>query len=292
MPVDTCHPLNATHPLHNATLSASAGTGKTWMLTTRIIRLLLAGAPPSSIVAITFTRKAAGEMRERVMARLEEFARANAEQCVSLLAQIGETASADTVEKAGTLHHRLLNDLAGIQFTTFHAFCQDILRRFPMEADVPAGFELLEHSGLALDIAWERLSHHALSNPDSADAQALLYLFEQLGTLYTTQKVLYTFVEQRSDWWAYTGQQEDNRRTEWAIAMLAEYFDPQEEPYQLIDTLDAQLERFTQQLKRRKAATKITHRLSLLSHAQRPEHTRAARYQLLVPVFITSVALA
>lgn len=66
-----------TDPAHSACVHASAGTGKTWQLVTRIIRLLLSGTQPASILAVTFTRKAAAEMMERLGARLRALARAD-----------------------------------------------------------------------------------------------------------------------------------------------------------------------------------------------------------------------
>ena len=67
--------LAAAHPEINATVSASAGTGKTWLLVTRIIRLLLADTEPGSILALTFTRKAAAEMQIRLQERLYQIHR-------------------------------------------------------------------------------------------------------------------------------------------------------------------------------------------------------------------------
>ena len=64
------NPLDACDPALNATVSASAGSGKTWLLITRIVRLLIAGAEPGNIIALTFTRKAAGEMQIRLNERL------------------------------------------------------------------------------------------------------------------------------------------------------------------------------------------------------------------------------
>jgi ATP-dependent helicase/nuclease subunit A len=72
MTTNAADALQATVPTANASVHASAGTGKTWLLTTRIIRLLLAGARPDGILAVTFTRKAAAEMQQRVTERLRE----------------------------------------------------------------------------------------------------------------------------------------------------------------------------------------------------------------------------
>ena len=60
----------ATAPENNVVVHAAAGTGKTWLLTSRIIRLLLTGSEPGAILAITFTRKAAGEIHQRITERL------------------------------------------------------------------------------------------------------------------------------------------------------------------------------------------------------------------------------
>ena len=81
-------PLTAINPQSSATVSASAGTGKTWLLVSRIIRILLAGARPDAILAITFTRKAAAEMQSRLASRLFQFAAADDAGLVQLLQQI------------------------------------------------------------------------------------------------------------------------------------------------------------------------------------------------------------
>src|SRR5512147_2448659 len=56
----------ALDPNHSVVVEACAGSGKTWLLVSRIVRLLLAGVQPGEILAITFTRKAAQEMQERL----------------------------------------------------------------------------------------------------------------------------------------------------------------------------------------------------------------------------------
>lgn len=249
------NPLHAADPYRNATVSASAGTGKTWMLTTRIVRLLLADAPPASILAITFTRKAAGEMRQRVSDRLLELYQASDEERGKLLAMMGEASDAATVAKAKQLYPELLAANQTIRISTFHSFCQDILQGFPLEADIPAGFELLQQAGLTLDLAWDALNQEATKQPEGEIALALDQLFDLLKTLHTTQKTLYRFVEQRTDWWAYTeGQTEP---CEWAITQLKQQLDVPDEPYFLIAQLDRSLDQFNQQLLLRKSNASI-----------------------------------
>ena len=260
------NPLNAANPYRNATVSASAGTGKTWMLTTRIIRLLLAGAPPSSILAITFTRKAAGEMRERVSDRLLELSQCSDEQRAALLTMMGEAVDADVLHRAKHLYWQLLASCETIRISTFHSFCQDILQGFALEAEVPAGFELLQQAGLTMDMAWEQLTHQATQDPNSKIALALDQLFDHLNTLFTTQKALYSFINQRSDWWAYTEGQEDPLG--WAIEQLKLQLEVPDKPYALIERLEPDLAHFAEQLKLRKANASIDKFLAAIGEAR------------------------
>ena len=70
----------ACDPRRSVAVEACAGAGKTWMLVSRILRALLEGCPPQDILAITFTKKAAGEMRQRLQHWLLEFASASDEK--------------------------------------------------------------------------------------------------------------------------------------------------------------------------------------------------------------------
>ena len=117
-------------------LEASAGTGKTRVLVERYVNLLRAGVDPEHILAITFTRKAAAEMRERIVDRLREASR---------LSQI------DLVR-----WRELRERLGDIAISTIDAFCLSLLREFPLEADVDPGF------GLADDTEAPRLVGEAL----------------------------------------------------------------------------------------------------------------------------------
>ncbi|MEE8380164.1 MAG: UvrD-helicase domain-containing protein, partial [Gammaproteobacteria bacterium] len=115
--------LPATDPHRSATVSASAGTGKTWLLVTRLIRILLSGARPDGILAVTFTRKAAAEMQTRLNARLLELAQCSKQELIDRLSEMDITSDVDSLLRARTLYETLLSNPHNIRTTTFHSFC-------------------------------------------------------------------------------------------------------------------------------------------------------------------------
>ncbi len=205
-------PLNAADPRRSAAVMASAGTGKTWLLVTRLIRLLLDGARPDGLLAVTFTRKAAAEMQLRLLQRLRELAECDSAALEQALTQIGTPQDSATRARAQRLYEDLLYSASPLRITTFHAFCQELLRRFPLEADVPAGFEVLESSGILTEAAWDSLFAEATQEPDGALAQSLDILFERCGGLHNTRTTLLEFLAHRGDWWAFCHAGEDALR--------------------------------------------------------------------------------
>lgn len=201
--------LIATHPTTNATVSASAGCGKTWLLVTRIIRLLLAGAEPGSILALTFTRKAAAEMSIRLDERLYDIAISDDAELLKELTDIGAKTDADTCLIARCLYEKNLHALNPVRVLTFHAFCQDILSRFPMEADIPPGFELREDTSLIEQQTWDSLFTLATRYPNGTLAEDLDQLMRTCNGPANTRTALSSFLQQRNDWWAYTQHQSD-----------------------------------------------------------------------------------
>lgn len=197
----TASPSN---PQINATVMASAGTGKTYMLVNRLLRLLLAGARADAILAVTFTRKAAAEMQSRLGERLFTLAAASDEALVAALEQLGVTPDDTSLERARGLYEALHQERRQVRTTTFHAFCQEILLRFPLEAEVPPGFILLDSSAEILRAARDSLIDEASREPDGELATALQQLLDYCGSLDGLERALSSFIAHRGDWWAYT----------------------------------------------------------------------------------------
>jgi ATP-dependent helicase/nuclease subunit A len=119
----------ATDPRRNVVLEASAGTGKTTVLVNRYVNLLKAGVDPTNILAITFTRKAAAEMRQRIVHELQK-------------------AAALSVADAARWHD-LRDRLGDIAISTIDAFCLSLLREFPLEAGLDPGFDIADETLVA-----------------------------------------------------------------------------------------------------------------------------------------------
>jgi ATP-dependent helicase/nuclease subunit A len=128
-PPDQGARLAAVDPTRHVVLEASAGTGKTRVLVDRYVRLLLAGVDPRNILAMTFTRKAAAEMRARVLGSLERLAATDA--------------------SGRRLLQSMRDRLADVQITTIDGFCFSLLREFPLEADVSPAFEVADETEMA-----------------------------------------------------------------------------------------------------------------------------------------------
>jgi ATP-dependent helicase/nuclease subunit A len=116
----------AIEPANDVVLEASAGTGKTRVLVDRYVRLIESDVDPSNILAMTFTRKAAAEMRERV---LSELRRRHAAGRIN-----------------GARWRALLDRIADVQISTIDAFCFSLLREFPLEAGVEPGFDVADET--------------------------------------------------------------------------------------------------------------------------------------------------
>lgn len=135
----------ASAPDAHVWLSASAGTGKTQVLSARVFRLLLRGVDPSAILCLTFTKAGAAEMAARVSQRLAAWVRMKDRDLFADLTALGETGDPEQRDRARTLFAKVLDAPGGgLRIQTIHGFCQGLLAAFPAEAELVPGFRPIE----------------------------------------------------------------------------------------------------------------------------------------------------
>lgn len=135
-------------PANSAFVMANAGSGKTKVLTERVARMLLNRVDPQQILCITFTKAAAAEMSERLFKTLGEWALADSDKLRKNLKEIegadGPARDGLALSEVRRLFARALETPGGLKIQTIHAFCEGMLRRFPLEAGVAPGFAVIE----------------------------------------------------------------------------------------------------------------------------------------------------
>ncbi len=135
----------ASDPAKSVWVSANAGSGKTHVLSERVIRLLLNDVEPSCIICLTYTKAAAAVMANRVFDRLAAWVALDDAALSAAIVKMGEPAPAPAkLRKARRLFARALETPGGLRIQTIHAFCQSVLGRFPLEANIAGRFELMD----------------------------------------------------------------------------------------------------------------------------------------------------
>ena len=170
---------SAADPSASVWVSASAGTGKTKVLTDRVLRLLLSGAEPGRILCLTFTRAAAAEMAIRITGTLGDWTAAGDEILDMALRELLDRAPKDAeFHRARMLFAHVLDTPGGIKILTIHAFCQSLLRRFPLEAGIAPHFAVADDRTAheLLNEAQNRLLRHARQGADEDLAAAAIEL--------------------------------------------------------------------------------------------------------------------
>jgi ATP-dependent helicase/nuclease subunit A len=173
----------AADPASTVFVEANAGSGKTRVLVDRVARLLLDGAEPDRILCVTFTKAAAGEMQTRLFKKLGSWSTLSDDILSKKLDELSGDGVRPDLARARRLFARALETPGGLKIQTLHAFCESLLRRFPLEAGLPPGFEVQDDAaGAALKSeALDAVTGAALRDPAGESARAIASLLAGCG---------------------------------------------------------------------------------------------------------------
>ena len=180
-------------------VAASAGTGKTKVLTDRLLSLMLTGTDPTRVLCLTFTRAAAAEMANRLNERLALWATLpEGELAEELVELTGHRPDESYLARARQLFARVLDSPGGIRIATIHAFCQSLLRRFPLEAGLSPEFAVLDERSTREALAEAGESAILAARDDGGDglSEALTILARHLSE-ERFQQVLGALMDER-----------------------------------------------------------------------------------------------
>jgi len=200
----------ACDPRASAVVEACAGSGKTWLLVGRIVRALLDGAAPGQILAITFTRRAAQEMRARLLKDLESLAEADDVAVADWLQQRGMTAGAAraAAPSARGLYERVVTARVPMAIETFHGWFWHLAAAAPLGAGVPYAPVLLEAVDRLRADAWLHFTARLVRPEHAAQRAAWEWLLDDLGE-DAARKLLMQLLNKRAEWWSFAAGDED-----------------------------------------------------------------------------------
>ena len=218
----------ASNPEISTWVSASAGTGKTKILTDRVLRLLLKGEAFDKILCLTFTNAAAGEMKERITNALDTWSKLDRDVLAQELNKtIGRKATDHEIVLAGSLYDTYLKSENTINIQTIHSFCQKLLKKFPLEASVSPSFKIIDE--IKADYILNQIKKHLMNAEDLEPITEYLSInFHEL----TIDEILSEIIEQKTQF-LKSKNSLDNVKNE-SIKLIAELQSSNDSYYELI----------------------------------------------------------
>ncbi|MDJ0612032.1 MAG: double-strand break repair helicase AddA [Rhizobiaceae bacterium] len=171
--------FSASDPKRFVWVSANAGSGKTHVLTQRVIRLMLDGNSPDKILCLTFTKAAAANMKNRIFDTLAKWTMMpDKDLKAEIHHSTGSLPSGKALRRARQLFAEALDTPGGLKVQTIHAFCEALLHQFPLEANVSGHFEVIQETTQAAMLAEAKAK--VLGNPQNS------YMFDAFSALVPT----------------------------------------------------------------------------------------------------------
>ena len=192
---------NYLQPGKSINVTASAGTGKTWVIISKILRLLLEGEKPEKITAITFTKKASAEMRDRLNEKIELWANLDDEKIKEEIIEIGLKDNLNAyIKKAKKLFIEMQLNTKDIRISTFDSFFMELLSQFHLDKDVSKNYETntsINSKLIAEDTEKKIFSEIYLKNNTYLQAN-IDFLIKYLGSFHTVKESISGIINKKS----------------------------------------------------------------------------------------------
>ncbi|WP_433635029.1 UvrD-helicase domain-containing protein [Candidatus Profftella armatura] len=202
------------NPKYSVIVEACAGSGKTWLLISRILHILLNGAKASEILAITFTNKAAKEILKRLMNLLKELSLSSDKKIEILLYErgISKKKILNFIPLARNLYQKLIIENQNLSIYTFHSWFAYLMQITPLFSKSIRGYKLIEFTGKIIENAYNQLITFVNKSKDkSIIKKSLITLYDFFGTSNENiRKLLNAFIDKRVEWWILSRNNNNN----------------------------------------------------------------------------------
>jgi len=192
--------IESTNPLKSYFVNANAGSGKTWLLLTRIIKCLILGEKPENILAITFTNKAASEIQNRYFERLKFLEKTSQFELEAFLKEINLSVSKKNIEICRNLRKKYKNNICSIY--TFHGWFNNLLTEGPTYNQKNKGFDIEDSNQISLDIREIYLRKSEVFKTNKFFKLSLDFLFEEVG-VHNTELLLNQLRQKKNEFLVY-----------------------------------------------------------------------------------------